>query len=265
MKTVFIGGGNMAFAIIQGLLKAGTPTGSLHVVEINESARQAIGGLGVDASAEWPIEVDAEVVVMAVKPQVMQTVIEANCTNWKDILLLSIAAGVNTKQLQQWSGQNRVARAMPNTPALVGQGMTGVYYTPSCTASDKAAVNRIFSACGQVISLTDEDEINAVTAISGSGPGYVFFLMDCLRKAAIEQGFSEATAKVLVAQTFLGAASLASQAEDDFLTLQNKVTSKGGTTFAGLEALREELVDQAIAKAASSARTRAAELEKGQS
>lgn len=264
MKTVFIGGGNMAYAIIKGLIKSGTESQSLHVIEINDTARQALDDLGIPNSESWPAGLSAQTVVMAVKPQVMQAVIEENRAHFEDCLLISIAAGVNTQQLQNWSGLERIARAMPNTPALVSKGMTGIFFTDACSINEKTFVEMLFNACGQVVLVDKEDQINAITAISGSGPGYVFFLMNSLKKAALEQGFSDEQAARLVEQTFLGAATLASESTDSFLTLQNKVTSKGGTTFAGLEALREGQVEEAIAEAANAARRRASELEKGQ-
>jgi pyrroline-5-carboxylate reductase len=185
-------------------------------------------------------------------------------THLSGVLVVSIAAGVSVAQIQNWSNQPkaRVVRCMPNTPALVAQGISGLYFTPNCSQSDRDTAHRIFSSCGEVVVLNTEDEINAVTAISGSGPGYVFFLMEALAKAAQNLGFNEAQANLLVSQTFLGAATLAQQSDDSFATLREKVTSKGGTTFAGLEQLRALGVSQAIEQAAKAACDRAVELQK---
>ncbi|MDH4395589.1 MAG: pyrroline-5-carboxylate reductase [Limnobacter sp.] len=262
-KTVFIGGGNMAFAILGGLLEAGNPVNLFHVIEINPDAQSKITSLGISCSAEFPQGFEAEQVLLAVKPQSMQTVLEAQASNLKGVLLISIAAGVSIAKLREWSGQAdaRVARTMPNTPALVGQGMTGVYCTSNCSADDKGSVLSLFKACGETVEVPDEAAINAITAISGSGPGYVFFMMEALQKAAQNLGFTEGQARTLVAQTFLGSAELATQSPDSFATLREKVTSKGGTTFAGLEQYRAGGVDEAIIKAAQAAMARALELQ----
>jgi pyrroline-5-carboxylate reductase len=276
-KTVFIGGGNMAFAILGGLLEAGNPASRFHVIEINPEAQSKIASLGISCSAEFPQGFEAEQVVLAVKPQSMQTVLEAQALagNLKGVLLISIAAGVSIAKLREWSnagsqantesGQTsnseRVARTMPNTPALVGQGMTGIYFTDNCTAEDKGSVLTLFKACGETVEVADEAAINAITAISGSGPGYVFYMMESLQKAAQNLGFTEEQARTLVAQTFLGSAQLASQSPDSFATLREKVTSKGGTTFAGLEQYRAGGVDETIIKAAQAAMARALELQ----
>lgn len=270
-KTIFVGGGNMAFAILGGLLEAGNPASCFHVVEINPEAQSKISALGVSCSAQFPDHFEAEQWVLAVKPQNMEEVLRSavhsaskpNDQPTQNPLLISIAAGVSIAKLREWSGQAdaRVARTMPNTPALVGQGMTGVYFTSNCTAEDKSSVLSLFKACGETVEVPDEAAINAITAISGSGPGYVFYMMEALQQAAQSLGFTADQARTLVAQTFLGSAQLASQSPDSFGTLREKVTSKGGTTFAGLEQYRAASVDQAIVKAAQAAMARALELQ----
>lgn len=262
-KTLFLGGGNMAFAILGGLISQGASPEAFHVIEINPEAQDNMRQLQVACSPSWPKDFAADQVVLAVKPQVMQQVVSGYADHLGNTLLISIAAGVSIDQLSQWANnpQARVARAMPNTPALVGAGMTGLYLTSNCTADDQQAVQTIFSSCGQLQILEKEDDINLITAISGSGPGYVFYLMESLESAAVSLGFSAEQARLLVNQTFLGAATLASQSEDSLATLREKVTSKGGTTFAGLEALRAHKVDQAIQSAAQAAKTRAEEMQ----
>lgn len=262
--TLFIGGGNMAYAILGGLIRNGVPAQAFHVIDPSPEAAAKMAELKISCTADWPASFKPEVVVLAVKPQMMQAVLNSQRQHLSNALLVSIAAGVSVAQIQNWSGQHtaRVVRCMPNTPALVSQGISGLFFTANCTEADHAAAHQIFSSCGEVVVLNTEEEINAVTAISGSGPGYVFFMMEALAKAAQNLGFNEAQANLLVNQTFLGAATLAKQSDDSFSTLREKVTSKGGTTFAGLEQLRALGVSEAIASAANAACNRAVELQK---
>ena len=262
-NTVFIGGGNMAYAILGGLLKTGQSPAAFRVIDPSPLAAEKIGTLGVQCSPNWPEGFTPTQIVLAVKPQSMQSVLEHHAPHFTSTLLISIAAGISVAQLRQWSQQPqaRVVRCMPNTPALVGQGISGLYFTDNCHVSDKTSANTLFQSCGEVLTVNTESDINAITAISGSGPGYVFFLMDALAKAAKQLGFTETQANMLVKQTFLGSASLACASNDSFATLQDKVTSKGGTTFAGLEQLRTHNVEHAIAQAAQAALQRANELQ----
>lgn len=262
-KTLFIGGGNMAYAILGGLIRSGVPASTFHVIDPSPESAVKMAELKVHCTDDWPSNFNTEVVVLAVKPQVMQSVLNSQAAHMDKLLLVSIAAGVSVAQIQAWSLQTnaRVVRCMPNTPALVAQGISGLYFTASCTGEDRATAQQIFSSCGEVLVVNSEEEINAVTAISGSGPGYVFFLMEALAKAAQNLGFNEAQANMLVNQTFLGAATLAKQSDDSFATLREKVTSKGGTTCAGLEQLRALGVSEAIQSAAKAACDRAIELQ----
>lgn len=263
-NTLFIGGGNMAFAIIGGLVRSGIAATSFQVIDPSPESAEKMAALNVKCSTAWPKEFKPDVVVLAVKPQVMQSVLNSQAKHLAGVLIISIAAGVSVAQIQNWSNQPnaRVVRCMPNTPALVSQGISGLYFTDNCSEADQNLAQQIFKSCGEVLVVNKEDEINAITAISGSGPGYVFFLMEALAKAAQNLGFNEAQANLLVNQTFLGAATLAKQSDDSFSTLREKVTSKGGTTFAGLEQLRALGVAQAIDQAAQAACDRAVELEK---
>lgn len=262
-KTLFIGGGNMAYAILGGLIRSGVPASTFHVIDPSPESAVKMAELKVHCTVDWPSNFNTEVVVLAVKPQVMQSVLNSQAAHMDKLLLVSIAAGVSVAQIQAWSLQTnaRVVRCMPNTPALVAQGISGLYFTASCTGEDRSTAQQIFSSCGEVLVVNSEEEINAVTAISGSGPGYVFFLMEALAKAAQNLGFNEAQANMLVNQTFLGAATLAKHSDDSFATLREKVTSKGGTTFAGLEQLRALGVSEAIQSAAKAACDRAIELQ----
>ncbi len=262
-NTLFIGGGNMAYAILGGLIRSGIPASTFHVIDPNPESAKKISELGVQCTVAWPGAFKASVVVLAVKPQIMQSVLNSQAEHLANKLLVSIAAGVSVAQIQSWNLQTdaRVARCMPNTPALVAQGVSGLFFTANCTSEDRTTALQIFSSCGEVLVLNTEEEINAVTAISGSGPGYVFFLMEALAQAAHNLGFNETQARLLVNQTFLGAATLAQQSDESFATLREKVTSKGGTTFAGLEQLRALGVSAAIQTAAKAACDRAQELQ----
>jgi pyrroline-5-carboxylate reductase len=264
-KTLFIGGGNMAFAILGGLIASGIPTTAFHVIDPSREAASKLSSLGVRCTTDWPDNFTPDIVVLAVKPQLMQGVLKHQSAHLKNLLIISIAAGVSVAQIQEWSQQlnARVVRCMPNTPALVSQGIAGLFFTENCSEEDRSITRQIFSSCGEVLELKNEDEINAVTAISGSGPGYVFFLMEALAQAAKNLGFNDSQANLLVSQTFLGAAILAKQSDDSFAVLQEKVTSKGGTTFAGLEQLRTQGVREAIDSASKAACARAVELQKG--
>lgn len=254
----------MAFAILGGLIKSGIPASSFHVIDPSPESANKMASLNVSCTSEWPTHFNPEVAVLAVKPQVMQSVLGQYAAKLGDVLLISIAAGISVAQIRQWSQreQARVVRCMPNTPALVSEGISGLFYTSNCTDADRATAAQVFRSCGEVLVVNSEEEINAITAISGSGPGYVFFLMESLAEGARKLGFSEAQANQLVSQTFLGAATLAKQSDDSFATLREKVTSKGGTTFAGLEQLRNLGVAEAIQAAAIAARDRAIELQK---
>ena len=264
-NTLFIGGGNMAFAILGGLIGSGVSASTFHVVDPSPEAAAKMSTLNIQCTTDWPSDFTPEIVVLAVKPQMMQSVLNNHAAHLSRALIISIAAGVSVAQIQNWSQQGtaRVVRCMPNTPALVSQGISGLFFTSNCSVEDRNIAQQIFSSCGEVLVLNEEDEINAVTAISGSGPGYVFFLMEALAEAAKNLGFNESQANLLVSQTFLGAATLAKQSDDSFATLREKVTSKGGTTFAGLEQLRALGVQDAIKSAAKAACTRAVELQKG--
>jgi pyrroline-5-carboxylate reductase len=264
-NTLFIGGGNMAFAILGGLIGNGVPASAFHVLDPSPEAAAKMSTLKVQCTTDWPDNFLPDIVVLAVKPQLMQSVLNSQAAHLKNMLIISIAAGVSVAQIQDWSQQHhaRVVRCMPNTPALVSQGVSGLFFTANCSEEDRNIARQIFSSCGEVLIMNHEDEINAVTAISGSGPGYVFFMMEALAMAAKNLGFNETQANLLVSQTFLGAATLAKQSDDSFATLREKVTSKGGTTFAGLEQLRTLGVQEAIDSAAKAACARAVELQKG--
>lgn len=261
-NTLFIGGGNMARAIIGGLLAKQVPANTINVVDLSPQAQQALTEMGVNNTSQWSNHLNPDQVVLAVKPQVFQKVIQDNKTQLKNKCIISLAAGISTQQIESWLGTTtaRIIRSMPNTPALVGQGVTGLFFNQHCTPEDQQAARTLFTACGKVQIVDQEASINAITAISGSGPGYVFYFMEHLEKAALEFGFSPEQARELVSQTFYGAATLASNSDQSFTDLRQQVTSPGGTTFAGLEALRMGDVGLNIEKAAMAAKQRAEEM-----
>lgn len=271
MKVSFIGGGNMATALIKGLIKANTCT-EIQVVEPFEQQRAKLVALpdlqNIALRFECLGEIstasaNADVIVLAVKPQQMGQACEALRKYPLTGLIVSIAAGTRIDSIQAWlGGYKQVARAMPNTPATVGLGITGIVASATVTDQERTAATKVLQAAGEVLWVDSEAMIDAVTAVSGSGPGYVFYLMEAMQAGAIKQGFTPSQAKLLTEHTFAGSSQLALRSGTDFGTLREQVTSKGGTTFAGLESLRADAVDGAIVKAITAAKNRAVELGK---
>ena len=262
MRITFIGGGNMASALIGGLIKNGWESASMSVVEIDAHARSRLEAeFGVRAHADASGAPAADCVLLAVKPQQLQEVARPLAASVKNALVISIAAGVRASDLARWlGGHERVVRAMPNTPALVLNGMTGLYAGPGVDAVDRERAERILRAAGRTVWVRDESEIDAITAISGSGPAYVFYLIEALQDAAADLGFSADTARELALQTFAGAVKLAAESSDDVATLRAKVTSKGGTTERALASLEHDRVKAAMIRAARAAAERSREL-----
>lgn len=262
MTLGFLGGGNMALAIIGGLLKQGYAAGDIRVAELSAEQRERLSAtFGVRVGEDVATILDADVIVLAVKPQQMH----AALADWPALrahqLVLSIAAGIRAGDLSRWlRGHAAVVRAMPNTPALIGQGVSGLYALPGVSAEQRLAAERILGSVGEAHWVTDETQIDAITAISGSGPAYVFYFIEALEQAAVSLGLPADTARALALGTFQGAAALASRGEAPPAELRARVTSKGGTTEQGLRVLAECHVDQAILQAARAAARRAQEL-----
>lgn len=265
-KIVFVGGGNMASAIIDGLLGQGRELADFLVIEPYAPTRDALTARGLTCLASVSAEIaDAALCVLATKPQVLQEAcgqiqqhLPANAT------VVSIAAGVELASLSAWlGGHTRIVRAMPNTPAKVGLGMTGLYATPACGPAQREQVDALFAAVGERIWTESEAMIDAVTAVTGSGPGYVFHFMAALEKGALELGFSAADARRLAVSAFRGAAGLAASEDVPLTELQNRVTSKGGTTYAALSHMQDAGVAVAITQAVHKAEQRARELSAG--
>lgn len=263
MTIAFIGGGNMASAMIGGLLAKGYAAAGLRVVEIAADARERLArDFGVVATADTADGVrGATCVVLAVKPQQMREVAAAVRPYAGDKLVITIAAGIRTTDLARWlGGHTRIVRVMPNTPALVHSGVAGLYAMPSTGAEDRARAAQILGAVGTTLWLDREEQLDAVTAVSGSGPAYVFYFIEAMQAAAVELGFTPAQARQLSLETVAGAAKLAQQSPEDAAVLRARVTSKGGTTERALGVLEGHSVRQAIVQAVHAANIRSIEL-----
>ncbi|ASK27315.1 pyrroline-5-carboxylate reductase [Neisseria chenwenguii] len=245
MKICFLGGGNMTAAIAGGLARQGG--WQLHIADRSAEKRERLAReLGAATAETLPALTAADVLVLAVKPQDMAAACAAIETN--GALVLSVAAGLSVAALSRMlGGTRRIVRVMPNTPAQIGLGISGMFAEPKTSVADHDLADRIMRAAGQTVWLADEAQMHALTGISGSGPAYVFYLMNALFEAAQAQGFDPETAKRLVSATFQGAAELAVQTDADFAQLQKNVTSKGGTTHEAVETFKAHKVADAIA------------------
>lgn len=263
MNIAFIGGGNMSFALIGGLLRQGYSPGRIRVVEIDAGRRERIRTeLGVASTAELAEGVaGSDVVLLAVKPQQLAPVARALAPLLERHLVVSIAAGIRAMDIGRWlGGHERVVRAMPNTPALVQAGVTGLYALAGVDAEQRHAAETILGAVGSVLWCQSEELLDAVTAVSGSGPAYVFYFMEALQAAGQTLGLDADQARQLTLDTFLGAARLASDGGDDPAALRARVTSRGGTTERAIQALDDGKVREAILHAARAASLRSREL-----
>jgi pyrroline-5-carboxylate reductase len=259
LKISFIGGGNMAAALIGGLAGKLTAADNIHVVDINADALgklQQQFGVRTASSIDAAIA-DSDVIVLSVKPQQMKDVVAQLVPYVKAQLVLSIAAGIRAVDLSRWlGGHNAIVRTMPNTPALIGKGVTGLVATAGVSAEQRAAADAILRAVGETVWLNDEKLIDPVTAVSGSGPAYVFYFIEAMQQAAQEMGLTAEQGNALAISTFVGAAQLAAQSSDPVSVLRERVTSKGGTTYAALTSMEESGVKAAIIKAMKAAAAR---------
>jgi len=269
MKITFIGGGNMASALISGLLKQGYNADQICVVEINVEARarlqtefgitavcELVDGLQPTAQGD-----EQHVVVLAVKPQQLNALAQQLAGMLDRHLVLSIAAGISATDLMRWlNGYQRVVRTMPNTPALVGAGVTGLYAVPGVDNQDRQLAESIMKSVGTVLWVDDEEMLHTITAISGSGPAYVFYFIESMQAAGIKLGLSQKEARELSLQTFQGAIKLASESVEDVMMLREKVTSKGGTTQQAIESMNANDVKNEIMTAIHAAHARSREM-----
>jgi pyrroline-5-carboxylate reductase len=258
----FIGGGNMASAIIGGLIQQGTPASAFEVVEPFEAARTKLAqSFGITAQAEAGEAISrCAVVVWAVKPQTFSEAAKPVRAFAADALHLSVAAGIPSDSIARWLGSERVVRAMPNTPALVGQGMTGLFARPDVNAADRALVGQLLAPTGELLWVDAEPALDAVTAMSGSGPAYVFYFIEAMTEAGVEMGLTPEQAQRLAIGTFTGASALAHSATEPPSVLRERVTSKGGTTYAAITSLEGADVKAQFKTAIRAAQKRAAEL-----
>jgi pyrroline-5-carboxylate reductase len=252
------------------MLERGFDATELTVVELAPERREwLVGrfGVGVTGVADDVVR-EADAVVLAVKPQQMREVLEPLAGRLDHALVVSVAAGLRIADLARWlGGHRRIVRAMPNTPALVGAGMTGLCAADGVDGEDRELAGRMLGSVGSVVWVEDEARMDAVTAVSGSGPAYVFHFIEALEAAAVARGFDADTARRLAIGTALGAAKLAAESEDGPDVLRQKVTSKGGTTAAALAVFDEgglmALVDRAVAAAEARGRALGDELGRG--
>ena len=258
----FIGGGNMASAIIGGLIRQGVPATRIIVVEPYEPQRAVLlQQFGIQAlpAADDSLS-NAQVVVWAVKPQTFKDAASSVAAFTAHALHLSVAAGIRSSSIAQWAANDAIVRAMPNTPALVGQGMTALFARAGVTAAQQALAEQIIGTTGQFLWVQKEEQLDAVTALSGSGPAYVFYFLEAMQQAGVEMGLPAEQALQLAIGTFSGASQLAAQSSEPPAVLRERVTSKGGTTFAALESMRAANLGQHFITAMKAAEKRAVEL-----
>jgi pyrroline-5-carboxylate reductase len=263
MKIAFIGGGNMAAAMIGGMLQQHYHPADIAVIEVSAETRERLEReLGVQAHATPTLAVPvADLLIMAVKPQQVRAAAKSIAPFLSDQLVITIAAGITTDTLSRWLGNYRnIVRAMPNTPALVRAGITALFAMPEVIATGRKAAGELLGAVGETVWVDDEHQLDAVTALSGSGPAYVFYFLEAMQEAGRKLGLSEATARKLSEQTFLGAAKLAIQSDETPEVLRARVTSKGGTTEAALQAMESSAVKTHLVTAIEAGAARSREL-----
>ncbi len=268
LPIVFIGGGNMAGALIGGLLRQGHAPSAITVIEPFEETRSRLSaerGVATAADAHAPDATAAlqraALVVWAVKPQVLREAVQPVVAQLPaSALHLSVVAGIRSDSIASWLHTERVVRAMPNTPALVGRGITGLFARDGVTTEDRARIEQVLAPTGETLWMTAETQLDAVTALSGSGPAYVFYFIEAMTEAGVAMGLPAEQAQRLAVATFGGAAVLAAQSGEAPSVLRQRVTSKGGTTYAALTAMEADQVKERFMRAMEAARLRAGEL-----
>ena len=264
-QLAFIGAGNMARSLIGGLIERGYPSDAITATDVNEQALERLqSDFAVNASADnLSAVLHADVVIVAVKPQQMHEV----CSGLRDAvqsttpLIVSVAAGIRANAIDRWLGGGLpIVRCMPNTPALIQCGASGLYANQNVTESQRHSAEDILSSVSRVVWVDSEDRIDAVTAVSGSGPAYIFLVIEAMQAAAEKLGLTADQARQLVLQTAYGAARMALESDDEAATLRANVTSKGGTTAAALEVFESKQFRELFAEAMQAAAARSAEL-----
>lgn len=259
MNITFIGGGNMATAIIGGL------AGDEHHIQVVEPGadkrQQLVADFNVTALAALPAAFTADdIIVLAVKPQVLREVCQSLAPVLGGALVISIAAGIGIAAMTRWLGSDRIIRVMPNTPAMVGKGVSGLYAAANVAASDREHATAIMAAVGTTTWLAAESGIDDITSVSGSGPAYVFYFIESMIEGAVKAGFSEEEARRLVLATFDGAVELARQSPLPVATLRQNVMSKGGTTERAIFRFEADGVKPAIVAGMTDCRDRSVAL-----
>ncbi len=264
-KITFIGAGNMAYSLIGGLIENGVAAKQITAIDPNTeqlSKLEDAFGINTLQNANESLT-SSDCVVLAVKPQIMRTVLEQyeGFFNTDKTVFISIAAGITSESLQKWLKPTAaIIRCMPNTPSLVQTGATVLFANSHTSDEQKQLANNILSAVGSCSWVNDENDLHAVTATSGSGPAYFFLLMEHMQAAAESLGLESEQAKELIIQTALGAAKMAQASENDLSTLRQNVTSKGGTTAAALEQFAVNDLDAIVKKALTAANDRSVEM-----
>ena len=264
-SIAFIGGGNMARSLIGGLVARGQDAGAIRVAEPVAPVREALAadfGVSVFADGAQAVE-GASTWVLATKPQVLRPVCEtlADAAQRTRPLVVSIAAGITAAQLERWLGGGiPVVRAMPNTPALLGAGVTGLFASEAVDDAGRSMAERLLAAAGRTVWIDHEAQMDAVTAVSGSGPAYVFLLAEAMVDAGIAEGLPPEAARTLALQTVLGAARMLTESDVDAAELRRRVTSPNGTTQAAIEAFEAGGLRTLVASAIHAARVRGMEL-----
>ncbi len=255
----FIGGGNMAQAVIGGQIRAGYAPASIWVVDPNEAQRENL-------ERRWGVRTFSEaganlqqvaIAVWAVKPQLFATAAAACGPHLAQALHVSVMAGIPSDAIKRQTGAERVVRTMPNTPALIGQGITGVFADGAVSEAQRQQVQALLAPTGQLLWVAQEADLDAVTALAGSGPAYVFYFIEAMVQAAQEMGLTPAQGKQLALATFAGATALAQASEETPQTLRERVTSKGGTTHAAISSMESSGIKPAFERALHAARDRA--------
>ena len=265
MKIVFLGGGNMANALIGGMLKQGFAAQDITVIDPGQAARDKLTesyGIRTLASAA-EAENAGDLLMLAVKPQQMKEALAPLAGKIGQALVVSIAAGLDIATLTRFLGGHRkIVRCMPNTPAMIGAGITGLCAAPEVDAAGRAAADRVLRAVGTTLWIEEEGKMDGVTALSGSGPAYVFLFIEAMQQAAAELGFTPEQGRQLAIETVQGAAGLAAQSSEPAAILRERVTSKGGTTAAALDKMAELGVKAGIVAGVHAAEARGRELGK---
>jgi pyrroline-5-carboxylate reductase len=261
-RIAFVGGGNMASAIVGGLVQAGRASRSIVVVEPAEAQRARLAErFGVETLAAAGASLaDAALVVWAVKPQAFGAAAAPCAPHVRGALQLSVMAGIRSDTIVRATGAAAVVRAMPNTPALIGCGIAGLYATATVTPAQRDAVEQVLAPTGRTLWVADEADLDAVTALSGSGPAYVFYFVEAMIEAALDMGLTPDQGRTLALATVAGAAALAEQSAEPPAALRANVTSKGGTTHAALASLEADGFKPALVRAIRAAQRRAKEL-----